>query len=189
MLLDGRMTHPWIGADENTLPLKELSGPVLPEPPLHGAGGVECSACNPPVEDPWLVYEDDLWRVRALHREMSFPGTAMLESKRHANGIADLTPEEAAGFGVMCQKISRALLARPEGGPGYGDGRVGRVHMHFWGDGGEHFHAWFFPRPLGYLDLRGSYLVEWEELLPAASEQELLAGAADLRARLGTGRE
>lgn len=26
-------------------------------------------------------------------------------------------------------------------------GRVGRVHMHFWGDGREHFHGWLFPRP------------------------------------------
>ena len=130
------------------------------------------------------VYEDDLWRVRALHRDMTFPGSAMLESVRHAKGIADLRPDEAAGFGVMCRRVTQALLDRPAGAPGYGDGRVGRVHMHFWGDGAEHFHVWFFPRPLGYLDLRGSYLVEWEELLSPASEAELLAGAADLRGRL-----
>jgi diadenosine tetraphosphate (Ap4A) HIT family hydrolase len=177
------VTHPWIGADENTLPLKALSPPQLPEPALSGAGGVDCDACGR-ATDRWTVYEDDMWRVRALHREMTFPGSAMLESVRHANGIADLTPEETATFGLMCQRVTQALLARAAGGPGYGDGRVGRVHMHFWGDGGEHFHLWLFPRPLGYLDLRGSYLVEWEELLPAASEEELLAGAADLRSRL-----
>jgi diadenosine tetraphosphate (Ap4A) HIT family hydrolase len=177
------VTHPWVGADENVLPLKELSAPWLPEPPLSGAGGVDCHACGP-QEDRWTVYEDDTWRVHALHRDMTFPGSAMLTSVRHANGLADLTPHEAATFGVMCQRITQALLDRPEGGPGYGDGRVGRVHMHFWGDGGEHFHVWFFPRPLGYLDLRGSYLVEWEELLPPASEEDLLAGAADLRSRL-----
>ena len=178
------MTHPWIGADENTLPLKQLSPPVLPEPPLGGVDGIDCDACGRAV-DNWTVYEDDTWRVRALRRDITFPGTAMLESVRHAKGVADLTPEEAAGFGTMCQRVSQALLSRPAGGPGYGDGRVGRVHMHFWGDGGEHFHVWFFPRPLGYLDLRGSYLVEWEELLPSASEEDLLAGADDLRVRLG----
>jgi hypothetical protein len=43
---------------------------------------------------------------------------------------------------------------------------------------------WFFPRPLGYLDLRGSFLVEWEERLPRASADEVLAAAADLRSRL-----
>lgn len=177
------MTHPWIGADEGTLPLKQLSPPQLPEPPLSGAGGVDCSSCGP-QDDGWTVWEDELWRVRALHREMTFPGTAMLTTVRHATGLADLTPQEAASFGVMCQRVTRALLARPMGGPGYGDGRVGRVHLHFWGDGGEHFHVWFFPRPLGYLDLRGSFLVEWEELLPAASREDLLAGAADLRTRL-----
>ncbi len=179
------MTHPWVGADEGTIPLKQLSGPVIPEPPLGGAGGVDCDACGRPV-DAWTVYQDDTWRVRALRRDMTFPGSAMLETVRHARGVTDLTADEAAGFGVMCRRVSQALLSRPAGGPGYGDGRVGRVHMHFWGDGGEHFHVWFFPRPLGYLDLRGSYLVEWEEVLPAASEEALLAGAADLRTRLAT---
>lgn len=177
------MTHPWIGADENELPLKELSPPQFPEPPLSGAGGVDCSGCNPAAEE-WTVLEDDLWRVTALHRDMTFPGAAMLTTRRHATGLSDLTPGEAATFGVLCQRVTRALLSREAGSPGYGDGRVGRVHLHFWGDGGEHFHVWFFPRPLGYLDLRGSYLVEWEELLPNATEQELLAAAADLRARL-----
>ena len=177
------MTHPWVGADENALPLKQLSPPVLPEPPLSGAGGVDCHACGR-ATDEWTVYEDGLWRVWAMSRDMTFPGTAMLETVRHASGLADLTPAEAASFGAVCQRVTQALLDRPEGGPGYGDGRVGRVHLHVWGDGGEHFHLWFFPRPLGYLDLRGSFLVEWEELLPPASQQELLAGAADLRARL-----
>ena len=177
------MTHPWIGADENELPLKQLSPPQLPEPALHGAGGVDCGSCGPQA-DGWTVYEDDLWRVRALTRDITLPGTAMLTSIRHATGLADLTLEEAATFGVMCQRVTAALLSREAGSPGYGDGRVGRVHLHFWGDGGEHFHVWFFPRPLGYLDLRGSYLVEWEELLPAASAADLRAGADDLRARL-----
>jgi diadenosine tetraphosphate (Ap4A) HIT family hydrolase len=179
----GRVTHPWIGADENTLPLKELSPPVEVEPPLGGAGAVDCGACHP-AADEWTLYEDDLWRVRLLHKDMTFPGSAMLTSVRHANGIAELNEAELATYGVMCQRITRALLSREAGSPGYGDGRVGRVHMHFWGDGGEHFHVWFFPRPFGYLDLRGSYLVEWEELLPPAPEEEHRAAAADLRARL-----
>ncbi len=177
------MTHPWIGADENTLPLKELSLPVAVEPPLGGAGAVDCVACGT-VTDQWSLYEDDLWRVRLLARDMTFPGSAMLTSVRHASSVADLTAEEAATFGVMCGRITQALLDRPAGPVGYGDGRVGRVHLHFWGDGGEHFHVWFFPRPFGYLDLRGSFLIEWEELLPSAPEQEHLAAAQDLRSRL-----
>lgn len=176
------MTHPWVGADEGALPLKQLSPPVLPEPLLAGAGGVDCSLCAEP--DEWVVHQDDLWRVRALHGDVTLPGTAMLGTVRHANGLADLTAQEAAAFGVMCQRITQALLARPAGAPGYGDGRVGRVHVHHWGDGAEHAHVWFFPRPLGHLDLRGSYLVEWEELLPAAPEEQLRAAADDLRARL-----
>ena len=179
----GCVTHPWVGADENVLPLKELSPPVGVEPPLSGAGGVDCSACDR-AQDEWTLYEDDLWRVRLLHNDITFPGTAMLTSVRHASGIAELNDAELATYGVMCRRITQALLSREAGGPGFGDGRVGRVHMHFWGDGGEHFHVWFFPRPYGYLDLRGSYLVEWEELMEHASQEEHLAAAADLRARL-----
>lgn len=178
------MTHPWVGADEGSLALKQLSPPVVPEPPLSGAGGIDCFACDETRDPRWTVHEDDLWRVRALQRDITFPGTAMLESTRHATGLADLTAQEAATFGPMVQRVSRALLERPAGSPGFGDGRVGRVHVHFWGDGAEHLHVWFFPRPLGYLDLRGSYLAEWEELLPHADEDQLLAAAADLRDRL-----
>ena len=180
------MTHPWIGADENTLPLKALSPPVHTEPPLSGVDGVDCRMCGG-GDNAWTVYEDDLWRVQALHRDITFPGTAMLQSVRHARGIGDLTPQEAASFGTLSQRVSQALLSRPVGEVGFGDGRVGRVHLHMWGDGAEHFHGWFVPRPLGYLDLRGSYLVEWEELLPAASQEALLAGAQDLRNRLAQG--
>jgi diadenosine tetraphosphate (Ap4A) HIT family hydrolase len=180
-----RVTHPWIGADEDALPRKQLSPPVLPEPPLSGAGGVDCDGCDPP-DDEWSVHRDDLWQVRALRREISLPGTVMLSTVRHARGMQDLTTEEAAAFGVLCLRVTKALLARPAGAPGYGDGRVGRVHLHHWGDGGEHAHVWAFPRPLGYLDLRGSYLVEWAELLPQAPDEELLAAADDLRRRLAS---
>jgi diadenosine tetraphosphate (Ap4A) HIT family hydrolase len=108
----------------------------------------------------------------------------MVVANRHVDGLSGMTPEELAALGPVLARVSRALEERPEGAPGFGDGRVGRVHVHLWNDGGAHFHAWLLPRPLGYLDLRGSVLVEWEETLPRATEATVLAAAADLRSRL-----
>jgi diadenosine tetraphosphate (Ap4A) HIT family hydrolase len=175
------MRHPWIGIDEQS-PVHELDAPVIPEPPRNGEGGLDCEACGREPDD-YEVYRDGLWRVRALS-QIAFAGACMLVPLRHAEGVTGLNAEELATFGPMVAMISQALMDRPAGAPGFGDGRVGRVHGHLWNDGGAHLHMWLIPRPLGYLDLRGSVLVEWEETLPQATEEQVLAAAADLRTRI-----
>ena len=177
------MRHPWVGIDEHS-PIHELAAPVIPEPSRHGEGDKpECDACGQVDGHPREVYSDDLWRVMVLE-DIAFAGACMLKPKRHVDGVAGLNAEELATFGPMVAKVTQALMDRPQGGAGFGDGRVGRVHGHLWNDGGAHLHMWLIPRPLGYLDLLGSVLVEWEELLPRASAQEIQAAAADLRSRL-----
>lgn len=174
--------HPWVGVDEGTIEVRTLREPVVPEPPRHGEGGLPCRACGR-EPDELEVYRDEQWRVFALS-DTAFAGTCMLMPLRHVDGVQGLDEAELASYGPMVARITRALLDRPQGAAGFGDGRVGRVHSHLWNDGGAHLHQWFFPRPLGYLDLLGSVLVEWEETLPRASEQEILAAAEDLRSRL-----
>ena len=177
------MRHPWVGIDEHS-PVHELAAPVIPEPARNGEGdGGACDACRDDRPEELVVYRDDLWRVFVL-RDIAFAGACMLVPQRHVDGVSALNEVELASFGPIIALVSRALEARPKGGPGFGDGRVGRVHAHMWNDGGAHLHMWFIPRPLGYLDLRGSVLVEWEETLPRASEEDILAAAADLRTRL-----
>ena len=177
------MRHPWVGVEEGTVPLYTLADPVIPEPSRHGEGDKPaCSACTA-EPDEFEVYRDALWRVKVL-TERAFAGTCMLMPLRHCDGVNGLNDVELATYGPMVAKITTALLARPAGSVGFGDGRVGRVHSHLWNDGGAHLHQWFFPRPLGYLDLLGSVLVEWEEVLPPSTREQTLAGAADLRSRL-----
>jgi hypothetical protein len=77
------------------------------------------------------------------------------------------------------------ITAAMEGMTGFRGARTARVYSHLWNDGGAHLHQWFFPRPYGYADLLGSTLVEWEETLPRATEDEVRAAAAELRSRLG----
>jgi len=40
------------------------------------------------------------------------------------------------------------------------------VHVNKWGDGGAHLHVVVIARPEGLLQLRGSELALWEEMLP-----------------------
>ncbi len=39
--------------------------------------------------------------------------------------------------------------------------------MNRWGDGGAHFHMWFFARPAGSFNLLGFGMPFWEPVLPA----------------------
>jgi hypothetical protein len=51
---------------------------------------------------------------------------------------------------------------------------ISRAHVYRLGDGAAHLHLWFFARPLGQVQLFGSWLVVWDDLLP-----EYPAGPAD----------
>jgi hypothetical protein len=63
-------------------------------------------------------------------------------------------------------------------------GDVARVHLYRWGDGGAHFHVWFMPRPLGMLEASGMMLPVWEDVLPKAREDELVAAAKRVAAAM-----
>jgi len=60
-----------------------------------------------------VIYEDDL--LYASHAQIregetkAFLGTVFIEPKRHADGIEDLTEEEAAAVGRLARRLSRAL--------------------------------------------------------------------------------
>jgi len=63
----------------------------------------------------------------------------------------------------MLQRIERAFHAT---------GDVGRVHVHRWGDGAEHFHLWLYGRPFGDRQMLGFGLVLWTMLLPPMAEDD-----------------
>jgi hypothetical protein len=49
---------------------------------------------------------------------------------------------------------------------------VARVHINRWGDGSAHLHLWFLARPYGRLQLRGTFLSLWDDILPPIAEPE-----------------
>lgn len=140
--------------------IKVLDEPVLPEPPRQGEeGGWPCRACATPDEQ--YIWTDNRWRLRALPEPSASPALVILEPRTHCD-LADLPSAESAQLGPMFQRVERAIL---------GVGGVGRVHVIRWGDGGAHLHWWFLPRPEGMLQLRGAFMMVWDDVLPAIDEE------------------
>jgi hypothetical protein len=152
-----------------TLPYAEPPTPiepaelVVPEPPRRGEpGGEPCFPCSADSEGN-QIWCDDTWTLHNPGRT-GLVGSVWLASRDHFDSFADMPAHVAASFGTICGRVERAVAAL---------GGVGRVHLYRWGDGGAHFHVWFVPRPLGRLDMSGPRLMAWEDVLPAASDEQI----------------
>jgi hypothetical protein len=86
----------------------------------------------------------------------------ILESRSHLD-LGDLPNLLAAELGVMTVRLERAVRSL--------DG-VARVHVNRWGDGSAHLHMWFLARPYGMLQLRGTFLSLWDDILPSIPEAQ-----------------
>jgi hypothetical protein len=106
--------------------------------------------------DSEYIWVSDRWRVRASNGHVALPAVMALESRSHLD-LGDLPNLLAAELGVMTVRLERAIRSLPG---------VARVHVNRWGDDSAHLHVWFFARPAGQLQLRGSFLPMWNELLP-----------------------
>lgn len=173
---DGRLPLPdLVGWDpfpfEGDLLVKRLDDPVLPEPPRRGEGGADCPVCARP--DDAYVWAAERWRLTLPREPVPVP-TVLLEPREHLD-LADLDETMAAELGVLTVRVVRA----GEGVPG-----VGRVHVDRIGDGTAHLHVWFVARPAGVLQLRGSCLMDWLDVLPPLPADELEAFARHLAAAL-----
>jgi diadenosine tetraphosphate (Ap4A) HIT family hydrolase len=148
------VADPWFPF-EGDVRVKQLQPRQVPEPDRSGLTPQTCSACAAPDES--YVWTDDHWRLRGMGEPSPVPGIVLLEPRDHHDSYVDLPPERLAEIGPLTARVERALLSL---------GDVARVHVARYGDGGAHFHLWFFPRPLGQLQLRGSMLPVWLDVLP-----------------------
>jgi hypothetical protein len=145
---------------EGDMRVKPLTPPVAAEPPRSGEDPANCIACNTP--DDAYVWVSERWRVRAMDRPTGLPVVLILECRSHFD-LGDLPNLLAAELGVMTVRLERAIRSL--------DG-VARVHVNRWGDGAAHMHLWFLARPSGLLQLRGTFLSLWDDILPAIPEQQ-----------------
>ncbi|MEV8093058.1 hypothetical protein [Kitasatospora sp. NPDC085879] len=146
---------------EGDIKVRELKAPELPEPPRDGDGGpADCSQCARPDED--FLWTDEHWRLSAPDEPAAVPAVVLLQPREH-HDLADLPPARAAELGPMLQRVERALLSL---------GGISRVHHNKWGDGAAHLHFWLLARPAGMMQLRGSCLPVWDDLLPKVPADE-----------------
>jgi hypothetical protein len=134
------------------LRVSRLRPPVDPEPPRDGEDAASCTSCRRRDEGIWL---DDRWRLTRVER-VGVPLALMLHPRDH-HDLADLTDDLAAQLGVLSGHIARHIESLPH---------ISRCHVYRIGDGAAHLHVWFFARPAGQVQLRGSWLVVWDDLLP-----------------------
>jgi hypothetical protein len=151
---------------EGDLRVKHLAEPVAVEPPRSGEDASDCVACNTP--DDAYIWASDRWRVRGMDRPTGLPIVLILECRSHLD-IGDLPNLLAAELGVMTVRLERAIRSL--------DG-VARVHVNRWGDGSAHLHMWFLARPYGRLQLRGTFLSLWDDILPVIPEEQWLENLA-----------
>lgn len=151
---------------EGDMRVKPLAEPVDVEPPRSGEDAEDCVACSTP--DDAYIWVSERWRVRGMDRPTGLPMVLILECRSHLD-IGDLPNLLAAELGVMTVRLERAIRSL--------DG-VARVHVNRWGDGSAHLHMWFLARPYGRLQLRGTFLSLWDDILPVIPEEQWLENLA-----------
>lgn len=175
----GRLTMPSV-ADWETFPfegdlvVRRLEPPAQ-EPSRDGEDPRECRACTAPDED--FLWTDDDWRLGALRGPSGLPVVVMLYPRAH-HDLGDLPDELAAGLGRLTVRVERAIRTV---------GDIERVHVGRWGDGSAHLHVWFFGRPTGLNQLRGSFAAIWDDILPPVPEAEWRADLAVVARHLAAG--
>ncbi|GAA3286961.1 hypothetical protein GCM10020218_049860 [Dactylosporangium vinaceum] len=143
------------------LQIKTLEPAVVPEPPRNGEQSTDdCFVCRDP-HGP-AVWSDDRWILRHTGGPTAIPAVVLLSPRGH-HDFDDLPADLGAELFPLMQRVERAILAV---------GGVARVHIAKIGDGARHLHWWFMGRPEGLLQLRGSCLDLWDDILPKQPEDQ-----------------
>ncbi len=106
-----------------------------------------------------VIYQDDWFLV--CHSGMPdageniYLGYLIVESKRHIPGLADLSGEEAAAFGTLMARLSKALQVTEN---------AAHVYAFVIGDRVPHLHLHLIPRyPNAPPDYYGVHVDEWPD--------------------------
>lgn len=161
---------PWEVVD-GALAAKPLAAPAAEEP-REGAGGHDCAACADRTRG--VIWANERWRLRHLPERSGLPVVLILEPAEHLD-LPDLDDAMAAEHGVLAVRIARIVEGLPH---------VARCHVQRIGDGAEHLHTWFLARTAGLPSIRGSFAVDWDDILPPGPEDLWRADLADVAQQL-----
>ena len=149
---------PWEVVDGEVRP-KALAAPGPEAPRMGDEGGKPCSACEG-FDPDTIVWEDEHWVLTAEPEPSGLPLVLVLNSREHEDA-GQIDDDLASEFGRIANRLVRIIESLPG---------IGRAHVNRWGDGSSHFHVWFFARPEGFAQIKGSYAVEWDDLLPPGDD-------------------
>lgn len=154
------------------LRVRSLEEYAVPEPDRTRTPE-SCGTCRALVTDDLLLHTGErLGVVRPSGCNLVF--VANVVSRSHES-LDDLDDEGHAEMGRLIGRTYRAMKSL-EG--------VGNVHVNKWENGGGHLSVTLLARPEGVLQLRGSNLTVWADMLPATPREELDARAELVRAAL-----
>lgn len=109
-------------------------------PASASAAPVACGVCALHARDggpPRAVWTDGIWLVRHHAHPAPLAGWFLLDSVRCVRNAADFNDMEAATFGAVLQRVTRAV--REACG-------VPRTYTIMFGEGAPHLHAHIIPR-------------------------------------------
>jgi diadenosine tetraphosphate (Ap4A) HIT family hydrolase len=180
---DGRMPLSRLTAweifpfESDGLRVVPLQRPALPEPSRRGEHGSSCDSCV--AVGGGEIWQDPRWRLITFQEPSGSPLVLMLQPRAHFD-LTDLPDDLAGELGVLLAHIARAIESLPH---------IARAHVSRWGDGGAHLHVFFFARPVGFVQLRGTCFAVWDDLLAptprTVRDADALAVARSLAASYG----
>lgn len=147
---------PWECVD-GELAAKALLPPA-PEQPRQGEGDRSCPSCE--VADEQVVWQDEHWQLIHLGEPTGLPVALLLNTRAHMD-FGQLPDDLASEHGRISNRLVR-IVESLEG--------VARCHVYRYGDGSAHSHTWFVARPADQPSIRGSWTIEWDDLLPPVPE-------------------
>lgn len=162
---------PWEVVDGAIVP-KPLAAPGAEEPRMGDEGGAPCDACAG-FDPESIVWEDEHW-VLTAPAPSGLPLVLLLWTREHEDA-GEIDDDLASEFGRIANRLVRIIQALPG---------VGRAHVNRWGDGSAHFHVWFLARPDGFAQIKGSYAVEWDDILPPVDAEVRRADLHHVATRL-----
>jgi len=103
----------------------------------HEPGCGVCNQLRDAASRGRVLFENELWHVRATGAPTAVPGWVMLLTRRHVPGPAQFNEREARSFGPTLSHLQRVLLEVT--------GAL-RIYTAAMGESSPHFHAHSVPR-------------------------------------------
>lgn len=151
---------------------KAMGERVVPEPD-RARTPEECGTCKALARDELVLHTGArLAVIRPGGTSLMFVANVVARDHERLDDLDEAADEE---LGRLVARTYRALRALPG---------VGNVQVSKWENGGGHLSVNVLARPLGVLELRGSNLPIWADMLPDIPQAEYDRRAGLVRAAL-----